>query len=413
MIERSMGDIENSEVRTLRILLLGTQMATGGAQKVLLDQARWFHQRGHKVFAVFFYDKEGLQPKWQAASDFPLIDLKAFQKGRAWIVNGIFLVRGLFSLWRLLRREKIDVIEAFTHDSNMLALPIAWLARVPVRIATHHGAVDGLSPWRGKIHSWMINKNIANLLVTVSEGTRQNALEEGVHPHRISVIQNGIAPFSIGGADRSRACTERSRSVRRAAGVGEEDIFLLSVGRLVYQKAHEVLLAAMPAVLKEFPNARLGICGDGILYPQLGEQIESLGLAKSVKLLGRFDSVAKFLAAADVFILPSRWEGLPIALLEAMSAGLPIVATRVEGVDEVVHDGEHGLLVPVEDADALAGAILQLAGDPEMRQKMGAAARRRIEQTYTVDRMCERYLDVMMSLLQKNKGKRDQIPNDL
>ncbi len=124
--------MENKSNPALAILLLGTKMATGGAQKVLLDQANWFHQRGHKVFAVFIYDNEGPQSMWAAGRDFPVIDLKAYQKKKSGILNVVLLCRGLFSLWKLIRREKIDVIETFTHDSNMLALPISWLARVPV-----------------------------------------------------------------------------------------------------------------------------------------------------------------------------------------------------------------------------------------------------------------------------------------
>jgi glycosyltransferase involved in cell wall biosynthesis len=180
--------------------------------------------------------------------------------------------------------------------------------------------------------------------------------------------------------------------------VGDEDIFLLSVGRLVYQKSHEDLVGAMPAVLKEFPNVKVGICGDGVLYNELERQIRSLGLCDSVKLLGKFDSVARFLVSADVFVLPSRWEGLPIAMLEAMSAGLPIIATKVEGVEEVIVNGEHGFLVPVEDQAALTQAILQLARDPQMRKRMGASSKQRLLDLYTIDRMSEQYLALMLEL---------------
>jgi glycosyltransferase involved in cell wall biosynthesis len=272
----------------------------------------------------------------------------------------------------------------------MLALPFAWLARVPVRIATHHGVIEGFPRWREKIHAWMVNNNIAHRIVAVSEKTRQISLAEGIQARRIVVIQNGISPVPIEGVNRFE--------VRKEAGIGADDVLLLSVGRLVYQKAHEVLVAAMPLVLKEFPTAKVGICGDGVLRADLESQIRSSGLSNSVKLLGKFDSVAKFLASADVFVLPSRWEGLPIALLEAMSAGLPVIATKVEGVDEVIVEGEQGLFVPVENPDALAWAILQLLRDPQMRGRMGAAAKQRLHDLYSIDRMCDRYLALMLEL---------------
>lgn len=375
-------------------------MAVGGAQRVLLDQASWFEARGHRVAAVFFYDKQGLQGRWQAGSGFPIHNLEAYNPNASSFRNFFLLLRGLFRYWILLRREHFDVVETFTPDSNLLGLPPAWLAGVPVRVATHHGMLKDIPRWREKAHTWIVNHNIANILVAVSAGARQRALKEGVAPDRVSLIPNGIVPVSSKDVDRP--------DIRKSIGVGEDDIFLISVGRLVYQKAHEFLIAAMPEVLKDAPNIQVGICGDGPLRSQLEMQIRSLGLAKSVKLLGTFDSVVNFLAAADIFVLPSRWEGLPMALLEAMNAGLPVVATRVEGVDEVVRDGEHGLLVPVEDAGALSQAILLLVHQPETRQRMGIAARQRIQRTYTTDRMCSQYLArfhrIYQSALKIDKG---------
>lgn len=380
---------------SLSILLLGTQMATGGAQRVLLDQARWFHEHGHKVSVIFLYDKEGLHEKWQALTPVKITNLNAFRGYDKGTGNVFSLLQGLLSLWSFLRREKIDVIETFTHDSNMVALPIAWLARVPVRIATHHGVIEGFPRWRELIHSWMVNSNIANKLVAVSRKTHEISLREGVREEHIEVIQNGIVPLSI--ENRSRF------EIRKEAKMDVGDLVLISVGRLVYQKAHEFLVACMPEVLKKFPNAQAWIFGEGPLRADLQSQIEQLGLSDSVKLQGKSDHIAMYLASADVFVLPSRWEGLPIALLEAMSAGLPCVATKVEGVDEALIEGEHGLFVPVEDPGALAQAILQLLGASEVRNRMGAAARRHISTFYTVDRMCDRYLELMLRCLKEKK----------
>lgn len=376
------------EKRSLSILLLGTQMATGGAQKVLLDQAKWFHQRGHKVVVAFFYDKEGFLSKWQAVSEFPIIDLKAIQ---IWRGKGILLMTGLFSLWRLIRRERIEVIETFTHDSNILGLPIAWIAGVPVRLGSHHGVIDGFPRWRQWLHTFIVN-HMADAVIAVSAKMKDQAALEGIGSEHVIVIQNGIESVSLEGVNRSE--------VRKEAGLEDKDIFLLSVGRLVYQKAHQILVSAMPLVLSEFPDVKLGICGDGLLRSQLELQIKELELVQNVRLLGKSDHVARFLSAADIFVLPSRWEGLPIALLEAMSVGLPIVATAVEGVDEVVLDGEHGLLVDVEDVNGLAQAILQLLRNPEMRKKMGDASRARLQNFYSIDHMAGRYLSLMIEKLE-------------
>ena len=389
--------MKNKLIQPLSILLLGTQIATGGAQKVLLDQAHWFHARGYKVTAAFFYERDGIHKKWQDVSLFKIVNLSNFQKKGGAFQNGLSILAGLFSLWQLILREKIDVIETFTHDSNMLALPIAWLARVPVRIATHHGVIEGLPRWRERLHAWMVNHNIAHKLVAVSERTYQIALLEGVQAERISVIQNGIQPMPFE--------AEHRLEVRKDAGIGADDPFLLSVGRLVHVKAHEVLVSAMPAVLKEFPNAKVGICGDGVLRGDLEAQIKSLGLEAAVKLFGAQNNVAKFLSSADVFILPSRSEGLPIALLEAMSAGLPVIATKLEGLGEVVLDGVHGLFAPVDDPEALAEVILKLLRDPDLRARMGVSAKQRVNESYSLDRMGEQYLNLMLTLLHSETSR--------
>ncbi len=122
-------------------------------------------------------------------------------------------------------------------------------------------------------------------------------------------------------------------------------------------------------------------------------------------MLGQQDNIAKYLACTDVFVLPSRWEGLPIALLEAMSVGLPVIATKVEGVDEVVIEGAHGLFAPVDDPGALAEIILKLLRDPYMRVRMGAAAKQRVNECYSLDRMGEQYLNLMFTLLQSETSR--------
>lgn len=372
----------------LRILFFGTQMAIGGAQKLLLDQARWFHDHGHDVTAVFFYDKQGLQQRWQNGLGFPLLTLASVGPRASLIQRPGALIAGLWRLWKLLRKSRFDVIETFTYDSNLLALPLAWLAGVPARIATHHGVIEGFPRWIERLHAWLVNAGVASILVSVSGKTLEQAVQAGIRPERTTVIQNGIPPMAL--------MPQNQAELRRQLGVEDGGAVLLSVGRLVYQKGHEYLVHAMPRILLDYPHTKAVICGEGALRPQLEKQIQELGLGESVRLMGNQTDIAPFLAGADLFVLPSRWEGLPVALLEAMGAGLPVVATRVEGVDEVVQETSQGLLVPPEDSDALASALLQLLGDPRLRRRMGEAARSRIQDLYTLDIMCGKYLDVML-----------------
>ncbi len=371
----------------LSIVLLGTQMAVGGAQKLLLEQALWFQSRGHHVTVLFFYDRDNLHETWTKTYPFEIQNLEAFDKKAGGLRSLPKLFSGLMKLWRVLKRENFDAVITFTHDSNMLGLPLVWLAGIPARIGTHLGEIRGMSAWRERLHTLLVNRGVIQILVTSSARTKNNAIEAGVQPKRIKIIYNAIMPFDISHADRE--------PVRQQIVLKPDDVLFLTVGRLVYEKGHEFLVEAMSEVAKSAPNATVGICGDGPLRGELVHQIERLGLQKKVNLLGLWENLHELLAAADVFVLPSRWEGLPMALLEAMMAGLPVIATRVEGVDEVVEDGVHGLLVPTEAPDALAKAILQLCRDPEMRRRMGAAARKRVLESYTTDRMCGQYLALM------------------
>src|SRR5512143_1728586 len=167
-------------------------MAIGGAQRLLLDQARWFRAHGHDVTAVFFYDKEGLHEAWREGSPVPLLALSHVNPKAGLFRKGLALLGGLFRLWSVLREGRFDVIETFTYDSNLLALPVAWLAGVPVRVATNHGIIEGFPKWVEGLHTLLINSGIASILVSVSRKTLEQAARAGIQRKHMVVIQNGI-----------------------------------------------------------------------------------------------------------------------------------------------------------------------------------------------------------------------------
>ncbi|MBN1306072.1 MAG: glycosyltransferase family 4 protein [Anaerolineales bacterium] len=377
--------------RTYKILLLGTQMTVGGAQRVLLDQAAWFHRQGHQVVAAFFYDKDHLHDSWQAVSDFPIVNLQAFVAREGKLSQARSLLKGMTRLWTLMKEHRFDVIETFTHDSNMLAIPLAWLARVPVRLPTHHGHIEGSPKWRETLHARMVNSRLASALVCVSEGSRRNALEEGVKADKIRVIPNGIG--------LSTPNPEKVSRLREEFGLANRKL-LLTVGRLVHQKAQEVLIEAMPAILAGHADLLLVIAGEGHKRQKFEALVTQFDLGEQIKLPGNRDDITELLALTDIFVLPSRWEGLPMALLEAMGSGLPVVATAVEGTRDVITDGEQGILIPPEDRELLAQAIIHLLKDETLRQELGESARQLVQERYTTDRMCAQYLQVMMLYLQ-------------
>jgi glycosyltransferase involved in cell wall biosynthesis len=382
--------------RPFSILLIGTQMTTGGAQKGLLDQALCFHARGCKVEAAFIYDKDGLHETWQQRAPFPIHDLQIHAPNANLIQRSIQFMGGIFRLWKFMRREKFDIVETFTHDSNLIGLPIAWLAGIPVRIATHRGLDERFPRWRLKLHTLMINMGIADIFVAVSDGVGRQAQWEGVRPGKVVVIRNGVTPLDVASVD--------AREVRKTLHLKEADLFLLAVGRLAHQKGFDILIEAVPALIEKHPHLTVNICGGGILMADLQSQISNLGLSDHVKLLGNWSNVAPLLAIADIFVLSSRFEGLSRAMLEAMAAGVPVVATRVQGVEEVITDGVHGLVVAPEDPAELSRALIHMVGHPEMRRQMGIAAQKHIMSSYTTDVMFTKIFELMTNLMDHKKN---------
>lgn len=379
--------------RKLSILFIGTQMATGGAQKVLLDQASWFYSHGYQVGVAFLYDRDGLKKRWQKEYPFPIYDLKAFDKKVGILKQSFSLLQGVKRLWRLFREDQFDAVETFTLDSNLLVLPLAWLAGISVRIATHHGYAKTDSWLKRAVHSWMINRGGADVLIAVTENIRSQSISEGVKSERVTTIPNGIQVPSIP--------EKRTQLLRAALNIPEGAVLVLSAGRLVYEKAYEVLIQSIKLVRSEGTVVFLAIAGEGELRDKLQELIDELALRGSVCLLGNREDVPALMSDADLFVMSSRSEGMPMALLEAMSFGLPVIATRVGGVEEVIEDSSQGMLVPPENPQELAKAILKLVRDPVLRSRIGKNARERIEERYTTERMCRQYEKVIIDLHRK------------
>ncbi len=235
-----------------------------------------------------------------------------------------------------------------------------------------------------EIASRQIERGIVRLsdrVICVSQGDLETGEDLGLlDAGRAAVIPNGV--------DTSQfvAALERSEA-REALALSPRDVSIGLVGRLTVQKGQEVLLRAAPRVLAALPAARFLMVGDGEDRGRLEALATRLDLANRVRFLGTRRDVPLLMRALDIFVLPSHWEGMPISLLEAMAAGLPVVASNVTGSREAVVDAETGLLVPPGDAGALAEAIIRVGSDPDFALRLGKAARERVMVTYSVDAM--------------------------
>lgn len=365
-----------------RIIFFGSQITTGGAQRVLLDQAQWFHDHGYEVHAVFFYDKDGLLPQWSAQYPFPITALSVYQRGAGLLKNFSGLLRGFNQLIKLLKQEKPDCIETFTHDADLMGVPAAWLSGVKKRIGAHHGQFAGMSGLTRRVHTFVINSKMTTKLVCVSERAKHQALEEGIHEDKIEVIFNGVRPVEPDPTVRAETRSE--------IGLNSDDVMILNVGRLTPEKAQQHLVTAA-ARLADRPNYRFFIAGEGSCRTALEQQITDNGLKERFTLLGNRPDVNRLLNAADLFVLYSDTEGMPVSLMEAMSAGLPCIASSLEGIAQLIPDAQYGTLIPAGDPELLAETILRTINDPRQCTEQGKAAAQRIRAHFTIDASCSKY----------------------
>lgn len=378
-------------IKKFPILFLGTQMEVAGAQRSMLAQARWFHKRGYPVQAVFFYDKQGLQQSWQAANPFPVISLDGWNAAKPALFNLPSLLRSLARLFRLLRKD-VKAVVTFTPHSNLLGLPVAWLTGVPVRVGTYHGYIERSSRLMAWLHGRLTNSGICSMMVAVSAQVRDYALRhEKANSRKLIVIQNGIEPLGPESGDRE--------AVRKTLGVPADGVLLLTVGRLTTQKGHAVMLDAIAQIAPRYPQARFAFAGDGPQRSHLEAQAVRLGFADRVLFLGVRGDVASLLHAADIFVQPSLSEGLSLAFLEALFAGLPVVATRVGGIPDVVEDGKSALLVAAGDTEGLAATLGRVLNDAALRKRIGRAGQERAQANHGIEKMCKDYEGLIQGLL--------------
>ncbi|HVM69821.1 MAG TPA: glycosyltransferase family 4 protein [Gaiellaceae bacterium] len=287
---------------------------------------------------------------------------------------------GLLELYRLCRRIRPAIVHANSSKAGVLGRLAAWLAGVPVRVFTVHGwAFKAYSGIASTLYLWADRamRPLTSAIVCVAEGERRIGLERGTcTAERTVVIPNAVP-------EAPQAPLEGSPPL------------VVSVGRLKEPKDFSTLVRAL-AELREVPH-RAVVAGDGPDRPALEAERDELGVR--VELSGERDDVPALLAAADVFVLSSRSEGMPMSILEAMAAGLPVVASAVGGVPELVVDGETGLLVPPGDADALAAALRLVLEDADLRRRLGSAGRERAQRAFGLERFRREHLALYERLL--------------
>ena len=370
----------------LRVLWLTTSVDTDGPGRALLAILnRWREDDAVTVCAL-----RGVSAAFRSECR-PGVDAHALGMRGGWDLAAVA------RLIQFCRRWRPDVVHTQLSRADWIGRPLARAIGVPVISTIHnvHSRMYGaeFTPLVARLGLACdrLSAKFATRFVAVSSGVRRDLEAQGVPADRIVVIHNAL------NLDRRPAAAPRD-VVRRAWNVSPDEIVVGTVALFKAQKGLTFLVEAARVAIAANPRIRFVHMGDGPLRDDVVRQIAEARLGDRFLLLDRVPDPVKLLSGLDIFALPSIWEGLPIALLEAMSAGLPAVGTAVSGIEEVIEHNRSGLLVPPADAQALADAILSLASDPVARRRLAAGAASRVAH-FSPDLVASEYREVTLQVL--------------
>lgn len=358
--------------RRLKILHLLVSMPVGGAEDLVAAMVTGLNPARFEVAAATI-GPPGAVARELAAAGHPVASLGLDVK-RTPLFRVVAGVRGL------LKEKRPDILHTHLYHPNLygrlaalglgLTGVVAVVHNTYTRLKLHRRAANFLLAWAAD-----------RVLAVSPQVWRDVRRYDGVPPSRLLLLPNGV--------DLRALNTPLSRAEARVA-LGVNGFCLGAVGRLEEQKGHIYLLDALHRLKGEIPGLTLLVAGEGRRRKALEARARDLGIGGMVRFLGTRRDLPVILKALDLYVQPSLWEGLSLALLQAMGAGLPVVGSRVEGIMQVVEDGVNGVLAPPGDGAALAGAILELYRRPEARPRLGDAARRTVLEGYSQEAMFAR-----------------------
>jgi glycosyltransferase involved in cell wall biosynthesis len=365
----------------MRILHTEWSDGWGGQERRVLSEMAGMAARGHDLFLVtrpHSHLRREAEAQGIPVSTLPL-------RGPADLFS-------IHTLARWLRRWGVDVVNTHSGRDSWVGGLAARLARTPVLLRTRHLNLPLRRSWRNFVH------RLPDRVVTCGDAMRRQLIEDcGFPPHQLVSIPTGV--------DFDRFVPRLSRpELRRSLGLKADDFLVLMVGIIRGVKRHELALRAMPRVLETNPHAHLLIAGDGPMRADAERLTAELGLSKQVHFLGYRDDVADLMGAVDLLLLTSRSEGVPQAVTQALGLALPVVATAVGGVVELVKHERTGFLVPPEDADSVARAVLRVATALDEARLLAVAGRTHVLKRYSLQAMLNSTQELCDILLAEKRG---------
>lgn len=375
----------------LRVAQLVETLGAGGAEALAIDIAEMLEQRGYESHLIVVRGEGPFMCR--VPPRVHLHDMKRQRPDGNQIERIVDFAGSARHLAAYLHDHRIDVLQTHLPKANFLGLYVATRHRIRTFATAHNNREFDYGDRAGPIRRALRREGYRQMLgrcrgvIAVSAQVKASLVGQlGVSARladRIHVVPNGVR-LAAPAQDGAR------QQFRQSLGIAEGEVLIVGVGRLTRQKNHARMLEALARIPGSAGRWSCVIAGDGELRSDLQQGIERAGLTGQVRLPGIVDDVRALMAAADIFCLPSLFEGLPLVLLEAMGSGLPTAAFAIDGVTDVLVDGIHGVLAAPDDASSLAMALERLIADPGRRLQMGSAARSLVAQRYDFEAFGDR-----------------------
>lgn len=355
--------------RRLKVLFAINCLNIGGAPSVVVNQLKGLDKNKFEPYLLTLYPSKAANFLGEVNTFLPAGQQRHFKlKNRS-----IFDLKTLWQIYRFLRQERFDIVYTHLFLTNLIVRALAVLAGVKTIVSFEHSIYPDKSRWQ-IMADWILARFTDLIIVptpTVSEFTSK---QEKIDFSKFRVLSNPVVIPKREAVNRDK--------LKELAQVMDDSRVVLTIGRFSVDKDHPTLLKAAELVHQSFPSATFLIVGHGPGENKLRDQIKDLNLSSFVRLLPYPDLAKNFLYLADIFVLSSVREGQPVVLLEAMAAGLPVVATNVGGVKEVVVEGQTGFIVPSQDPTSLALRIGDLLKNKEVRENMSKQALKTFEDKF-------------------------------
>jgi glycosyltransferase involved in cell wall biosynthesis len=378
-----------------RIVQVIDGLGRGGAEQLLVAYSTELKRTGYDVQVVVLQVKDGNpQAERLQAAGIP-VTLQRVDKLRR--------VDQLWSAVRAIRALKPDVVHAHLQFAN-IAAGLSRLALGVPAVATLHTIEHPSGMDRSSRRLWLMNRILAtsvDRVICLSRASAEAARRNGLARARLEILGNGI-DLSI----FDRPPRQSRAELRDQFRIARDAPLIITVAVLRREKGVDRLVAAMPSLKSRCPDVQLLVVGDGPIFSALQSQVSALDLEDSIHLAGFRDDVPDLMRASDIFVLPTLGDALPTVVMEAMAARLPVVASDVGGLSDMVTQGVEGALVPPDDVPALAAAIDRLLLDADARSQAGEAARLRAERDFSLQEQVRRLAEIYEDLIARRRAVR-------